>query len=425
MAKIADIFNIEKGVLQSSKCTSGKYTFITAAEDWKTHNDFSHDCEALIFAAAASGSLGRTHYFNGKFISSDLCFILTSKNEKQYPVDLSFYHFLFNSIKNKIVKDTKTGTSKEAINLGNFSNYEIPYFGINEQKYWKEQLQKLNNNRSNLINELQHQTTLIKKLRQSILQNAVQGKLVPQNSKDEPASVLLEKIKKEKEKLILSKKVRREDVPKTIVYTIESFDLPKGWAYACVEQISYCLDFMRKPINKNERLKNPGSIPYYGANGQVDVVGEYLFDEPLVLVLEDETFIGRTKPFSYIVEGKTWVNNHAHVLKPSGGISVQYLNLLLCYYNFPPLTAGTTNRQKLTKTTLLSVELPIAPLLEQQRIVKKVEELMSLCDELEKEVKSSKLKVEQLMQSVLREAFEPAETSINKSRKKSGLIVSA
>ena len=73
MLPIGKLFNIEKGVLQSTKCTPGDYDFITAAEDWKTHNEYTHECEALIFAAAASGSLGRTHYVDGKFTTSDLC----------------------------------------------------------------------------------------------------------------------------------------------------------------------------------------------------------------------------------------------------------------------------------------------------------------------------------------------------------------
>ena len=71
MIEIGKLFNIEKGSLQSSKCTPGQYSFITAGEEWKTHIEYTHDCEALVFAMAASGSLGRTHYVNGKFIASD------------------------------------------------------------------------------------------------------------------------------------------------------------------------------------------------------------------------------------------------------------------------------------------------------------------------------------------------------------------
>ena len=92
--RIGDLFELEKGSLQSSKCTEGEFDFITTSKVWKTHNEFSHNIEALIFAAMASGSLGRTHYVNGKFITSDLCYILTPKNNDKYPIDLKFYHFV-------------------------------------------------------------------------------------------------------------------------------------------------------------------------------------------------------------------------------------------------------------------------------------------------------------------------------------------
>ncbi len=127
------MFDFEKGQLQSSKNTEGQYTFITAAQEWKTHESFTHDCEALIFAAAASGSLGRTHYYNGKFIASDLCFVLTPKEKYKNLIDIKFYHTIFNSLKEDIVKQTSTGTSKVSINKTNFGNYEIPLFDIDHQ----------------------------------------------------------------------------------------------------------------------------------------------------------------------------------------------------------------------------------------------------------------------------------------------------
>ncbi len=123
---IGKLFNLEKGQLQSTKCTPGEYVFITAAEEWKTHHEYNHECEALIFAAAASGSLGRTHYVHGKFISSDLCFILTPKDEVKYPLNLEFYHFVFNSLRLVLVAATKSGTSKESINQTNLKKYELP-----------------------------------------------------------------------------------------------------------------------------------------------------------------------------------------------------------------------------------------------------------------------------------------------------------
>ena len=139
LMRIDDLFHFEKGSLQSSKCTEGEFDFITASSEWKTHNEYTHDCEALVFAAAASGSLGRTHYVNGKFIASDLCFIITPKNQSELPIDLKFYHMIFNEFKDDIVKNTKAGTSKEAIGLKAFGNYKLPYFNIDKQVEAKNQ----------------------------------------------------------------------------------------------------------------------------------------------------------------------------------------------------------------------------------------------------------------------------------------------
>jgi type I restriction enzyme M protein len=131
--EISTLFDIQKGTLQSTKKTEGEFDFITAAQEWSTHNSHTHDCEALIFAFGAAGSLGRTHYVNGKFIASDLCFILTPKKDSKYPVNLSFYHAYFNAIREQIVADLAKGVSKLAINKTEFSNYLIDYVAIEKQ----------------------------------------------------------------------------------------------------------------------------------------------------------------------------------------------------------------------------------------------------------------------------------------------------
>lgn len=82
MVKIGQLFNIERGNLQSEKNEDGEYNFITASSEWKTHIEYTHECEAIIFAFGAAGSLGKTHYVNGKFIASNLCFILTPKKNR-------------------------------------------------------------------------------------------------------------------------------------------------------------------------------------------------------------------------------------------------------------------------------------------------------------------------------------------------------
>jgi restriction endonuclease S subunit len=231
LVKIKDLFHFEKGTLQSTKATPGEYDFITAAADWKTHNEFTHDCEALIFAAAASGSLGRTHYVNGKFISSDLCFILTPKDEEKYPIDLKFYHLIFNAFKEEIVRNTKSGTSKEAIGLAVFGSYEFPYFEIEKQQETKSQFIKAQVSSLALDKELIIQLQIIKQLRQTFLTEAMRGKLVEQDPTDETATTLLNIIKTEKKRIVKEKKIKDKKTLLPITKSDIPFDIPKNWSW--------------------------------------------------------------------------------------------------------------------------------------------------------------------------------------------------
>ncbi len=182
-------------------------------------------------------------------------------------------------------------------------------------------------------------------------------------------------------------------------------ELLKGWAKTKIGEIIECLDYQRVPVSKEVRAKRIGNIPYYGANGQVDWIDDYLFDEPLVLVVEDETFIGREKPFSYKITGKSWVNNHAHVLRAIA-VDTDYLNYSLWYYPFTPLTTGTTGRRKLTKSALMSAPYLLPPLPEQHRIVAKIDELFSELDAGVELLKKLKAKLKRYRQAVLKAAVE-------------------
>ena len=173
--KLGDIFTLEKGSLQSSKCTPGQYDFITAAEDWKTHESYTHDCEAIVYAVAASGSLGRAHYVNGKFIASDLCFIMQEKDKEKYPVNFQFYQIIFEVLRDEIVSKTKTGTSKESISQKNLSKYEIPYFDYDFQIANYERLVRTKQIIAKISKETESQKAYAKQLRQNILQDAIES----------------------------------------------------------------------------------------------------------------------------------------------------------------------------------------------------------------------------------------------------------
>ena len=134
MVKISTLFNVSKGTLASESNIEGDYPFVTASEEWKTHTDFALDTEAIVYAVSAAGSLGRTHYVNGKFIASNLCLVLTNKNDPKYPLDLELYNCYFASLRKQIVADLTDGTSKLTIAFDAFKDYYIDYIPYTEQK---------------------------------------------------------------------------------------------------------------------------------------------------------------------------------------------------------------------------------------------------------------------------------------------------
>ena len=182
--------------------------------------------------------------------------------------------------------------------------------------------------------------------------------------------------------------------------------MPKGWKFVKIEEATISLDNKRKPINKDERKKRFGNVPYYGANGQIGWIDNYLFDEPLVCVVEDETFTGRINPFSYKITGKAWVNNHAHVLKTKDDLNIDYLNYQLYYYPFLKLTTGTTGRKELTKNALNNAPIKVCELSEQVKIVQEIERRLSVADKIEESINQSLQQAETLRQSILKKAFE-------------------
>jgi type I restriction enzyme S subunit len=422
--RLGDLFTIEKGELQSSKCTEGEFDFITAAKDWKTHNSFSHNMEALIFAAMASGSLGRTHYVNGKFITSDLCYIMTPKDTVKYPVNLKFYHFVFNSLKDNIVKNTKSGTSKEAINQTNLKNYELPYFDIEQQQLWIERLINTKETKENLVSEIKYQQTLLKKFRQSILQEAIEGKLTSkwreQNQDIEPASILVEKIKVEKEKLIKEKKIKKSKPLAEISEDEIPFNIPESWEKVYLQDISlnihYGFNASAKPEKQDVRLLritdiqnnkvNWNTVP--GCDYEKKDIKTYSLSNNDILIARTGGTIGK----SYIVKELNVISLFASYLIrviPSSIINADFLKLFIesPYYWKQLLDAAWgAGQPNVNGTSLSKLLLGLPPLEEQKDIVNKIEKLFTICDELEEQINSSKQNTQTLMQAVLKEAFE-------------------
>ncbi|MDF0665719.1 MAG: restriction endonuclease subunit S [Nitrospira sp.] len=159
------------------------------------------------------------------------------------------------------------------------------------------------------------------------------------------------------------------------------------------------LDSMRRPITESDR--RPGPYPYYGANGQQGTIDEFIFDEPLVLLAEDGGhFEDPERGIAYGISGKTWVNNHAHVLRPHAELDLRFLCRVLENYDVTPWVTGTT-RGKLTQAGAAQIVVPFPSLPEQRRIAA----ILDKADELRAKRRAALAKLDTLTQSIFLDMF--------------------
>ena len=143
--------------------------------------------------------------------------------------------------------------------------------------------------------------------------------------------------------------------------------VPDHWDLPRLGFMVECLDGRRIPLNSEERAELQGDIPYWGANGVLDRLQNWLFDEPLVLLGEDGApFFAPNKTVAFAVSGQIWVNNHAHVLRPRG-IDHSFLTHLLNVTDYSAYVDGST-RDKLTQNKMNSIPVPLPPMEEQREI---------------------------------------------------------
>ena len=239
---------------------------------------------------------------------------------------------------------------------------------------------------------------LPERLRKSILQMAVEGMLVPQDPSDEPASVLLDRIREERAHLVKEKKIKAPKGGESVIYLGSDgrryekrgkgepaciddeipFDIPEGWEWARFESVLYNRDAERIPVSVAEREKFEKRYDYYGASGVIDKVDKYLFDKPLLLIGEDgANLLARTKPIAFMARGQYWVNNHAHVLDGLSETLLEYIALFINSISLAPYVTGTA-QPKMNQAKMNSILIPLPPEEEQARILKRVAELKVL-----------------------------------------------
>jgi type I restriction enzyme S subunit len=274
----------------------------------------------------------------------------------------------------------------------------------------------------------------IKQLRQTILNLAVRGKLVPQDPSNEPASELLKRIAKEKARLVKAGEVKKEKPLEPITVENQPFNLPQSWSWVR-------LDFLSRLITKGSSPKWQG-VNYVNADDGIlfitsENVGNHelrkLDDlkyvesrfrdiEPRSMLRRGDILmnlvgasIGRTAIYNLDAEAN--INQAVALIRLveiSDGPLVRYL---LQYLNSPTAIESMLGSRVITAQPNMSLTdtrefpIPLPPLAEQHRIVAKVDELMALCDRLEASLTTSNQTRTRLLEATLAEALAPASIS--------------
>ena len=324
-------------------------------------------------------------------------------NKNKISIDF-LKNFLKSSKFIQLLKNQVKGGIKTEIKPKHILPLEIKLPDKLEQEKIVHILNNLEKNITELNNEVIGQQSLIKQLRQAILQEAVEGKLTVDWRKkhtelisgENSAENLLKKIKIEKEQLIKEKKIKNQKPLPLISEEEKPFRLPEGWIWTRVGNI-YNFKY-GKGLSKIQRDDN-GKYPVYGSNGIVGFYNKYLTEKRSIIIGRKgscgEVNIS-TKP--------SWTTDVAYYIEENKNIHFYFSVYLLKSLNLPKY--GTGVKPGINRKKVYSVIIAFPSFYEQKIIIEQVRILMKMIDELEKQVIERKEQSEQLMYSVLREAFE-------------------
>ena len=352
----------------------------------------------------------------------------TSKIDLEY-----FKRFLKSAEFIRLLKEQVKGGIKTEIKPKHLLPLEINLPNITEQKRILAHFQSIETEDAELKSQINHQQSLLKKLRQQILQEAIEGKLSAdwrqQNPKTEPASELLKRIQAEKAQLIKNKKIKPQKTLPPIRPEEKPFALPDGWEWLNIDQF---LEYKKRgmitgpfgsALQKSEhQLKG---IPVFGIETIKN--GLFTYKNNIFVTAEkaNELKSFRAEPGDIIISRSGTINEIC-VIPTNIDVGLISTNLLrvslvdelvdptyFCYMfkgcvfvieKLKELCSGST-RLFLNQKILKALIFPVPPLAEQKAIVAKVEKLLALCDQLESKINQSQHHANSLMQAVLQEAF--------------------
>lgn len=375
---------------------------------------------------------GRQNFHKGAFgiVPDELDGFETSADIPSFDVRedcLAEWIFYFFKVGNRYLELEKLarGVGSKRIHPEQIADIEIPLPSIKDQRIFIDNFKLIESKNNELSTELIHQLDLVKKLRQQLLQDAVQGKIAPQNTNDEPASELLKKIGAEKQKLIDNKQIKQGKIQEAELQEELLFEIPENWVWCTLDDIS-------KNITDGTH-----QTPSYTNSGRIFLSAQNI--KPFKFMPEEHKFVSE-EAYNEIIKNRKPEYGDILVARVGAGIgeaAVINQEIDFCFYvslgliqpfksylnaDYLTLVINSPYGVKYAKGNISSKGgsagnfnlgrirsflIPLPPLNEQKRIVQKLGELMQTCDALEASIKESAVQNEKLLQQVLREALQP------------------
>ena len=342
MAKFSEVLTIVNGRNQKQVvCDDGKYPIYGSGGIMGYANDYI--CKAETVVIGRKGSINKPIFVETPFWNVDTAFGLCANSEKLNPKYLYYFCEKFDFEK------LNTTVTIPSLTKSNLLNVEIPLPNLEKQKQIVELLDKI--------------TSLISLRKQQLvkLDELVKARFVEMFG--------------------------------------EPIGNPMGWKRVRFDSISENLDSKRVPVTESDR--KDGVYPYYGASGIVDWINDYIFDEDILLVSEDgANLLMRSTPIAFSVSGKSWVNNHAHVVRFHDFATQKFIEVYFSLIDISEYITGTA-QPKLNQAKLNTMLFCWPPLSLQKQFAAFVERV----DQQKQTVQQSFEKLELMKKALMQEYF--------------------